>query len=46
VVSRLHKDWKADIAAYDKGHAHMMMFADTLTQGIAKQFPDKFKKQD
>jgi hypothetical protein len=44
VVARLHKDWNADIAAYDKGHAHMMMFADALTQGIAKQFPDKFKK--
>jgi hypothetical protein len=43
VVSRLKKDWVADIAAYDKGHVHMLMFADMLTHGIVKQFPDKFK---
>jgi hypothetical protein len=43
VVSRLKKDWAADITAYDKGHDHMLMFADVLTQGIVKQFPDKFK---
>ena len=44
VVSRLKKDWAADIEAYDKGHMHMLMFADTLTDGIVKQFPAKFKK--
>jgi len=44
VVSRLQKDWAADIDAYDKGHEHMLMFADTLTSGIVKQFPKKFKK--
>ena len=44
VVSRLKKDWAADIAAYDKGHAHMLMFADALTDGILKQFPKKFRK--
>ena len=42
VVSRLKKDWAADIEAYDKGHAHMLMFADALTDGIVKQFPKKF----
>lgn len=44
VVSRLKKDWPSDIKAYEKGHTHMLMFADTLTDGIVKQFPDKFKK--
>lgn len=44
VVSRLKKDWAADIDYYDKGHLHMLMFADMLTNGIVKQFPDKFKK--
>jgi hypothetical protein len=44
VVSRLQKDWTADIKAYDEGYAHMMMFADMLTNGIVKQFPGKFKK--
>ncbi len=44
VVSRLKKDWASDIEAYDKGHAHMLMFADVLTSGIVKQFPKKFMK--
>ncbi len=44
VVSRLKKDWAVDIDFYDKGHAHMLMFADVLTNGIVKQFPGKFKK--
>ncbi len=44
VVSRLKKDWAADIEAYDKGHAHMLMFADALTDGIVKQFPEKFTR--
>ena len=43
VVCRLKKDWSGDIAAYDKGHAHMLMFADVLTRGIVMQFRDKFK---
>jgi hypothetical protein len=43
VVGRLNKDWAADIKSYDEGHAHMMMFADALTDGIVKQFPAKFK---
>lgn len=43
VVGRLTKDWAKDIASYDEGHAHMMMFADALTDGIVKQFPDKFR---
>jgi hypothetical protein len=44
VVSRLKKDWSADIKAYDQGHDHMLMFADMLTDGIIKQFPKKLQK--
>lgn len=44
VVGRLNKDWAMDIKSYDDGHAHMLMFADMLTDGIAKQFPARFKK--
>lgn len=44
VIARLKKDWTADIEAYDKGHEHMLMFADMLTAGIVKQFPEKFRK--
>jgi hypothetical protein len=42
VVGRLKQDWEGDIRSYDEGHVHMLMFADTLTDGIAKQFPDMF----
>jgi hypothetical protein len=42
VVGRLKKDWAADIKSYDDGHVHMLMFADTLSEGIVKQFPTKF----
>ena len=44
VVSRLKKDWPADIKACDQGHDHMLMFADMLSDGIIKQFPKKFSK--
>jgi phage terminase Nu1 subunit (DNA packaging protein) len=42
VVSRLKKDWGADIKYYDEGHEHMLMFSDTLADGIVKQFGGKF----
>ncbi|RWC45929.1 MAG: acetylglutamate kinase [Mesorhizobium sp.] len=42
VVGRLKRDWVADIKSYDEGHVHMLKFADMLTDGIAKQFADKF----
>ena len=43
VVGRLNQDWAADIQAYDQGHEHMLMFADMLTAGIVRRFPDKFR---
>lgn len=43
VTARVKKDWDAEIAAFDKGLEHMIMFGDILTEGIVKQFPDKFK---
>jgi hypothetical protein len=42
VVAKLHKDTAGAIAAYDKGRAHMLMVADTLSSGIVKQFPKRF----
>ncbi len=43
VNARLKKDWKSDIDAFDRGEDHMIMFADILSDGIIKQFPEKFK---
>lgn len=43
-VARIKKDWTADIVAYDKGEDHMLKFADIISKGIFKQFPEKFKQ--
>jgi hypothetical protein len=43
VVARLTKDWNGDVKAYDAVYAHILMMADTLTDGIVKQFPEKFR---
>ncbi|MMZ63431.1 hypothetical protein D1872_256870 [compost metagenome] len=42
VLSCIQGDWKADIEATDKNEIHMIHLADILTEGIIKQFPDKF----
>jgi hypothetical protein len=42
-VARLEGKWAADVAAYDKIHRHALMMADTLSSGIVKQFPQRFR---
>ena len=42
-TARLKKDWTGDIAAFDKIFDQAMMMADALTDGIVKQFPDRFR---
>jgi hypothetical protein len=43
VEHRLKKDWKADIKTADLNEEHLIHMGDVLTDGIVKQFPEKFK---
>ena len=44
VVARLGKNWAADVQAFDRVYDHILMMADTLADGIVKQFPEKFSR--
>lgn len=41
VMARLQKNWKEDVAVFDKHFDQMMVMADGLADGIIKQFPAK-----
>jgi hypothetical protein len=43
VVARLNKDGARDIKTADLNEDHLIHMADLLTEGIVKQFPNKFK---
>jgi hypothetical protein len=40
-ISRINKDYAADIIAYDKAHADVLLMAEIFADGISKQFPEK-----
>jgi hypothetical protein len=42
-VNRLDGKYAADVRDYDKIHNHILMMADTLSKGIIKQFPRRFR---
>ena len=42
VVARLNKNWDADVRAFDEVYRHILMMSDALSDGIVKQFPNKF----
>ena len=42
VVARLNKKWDEDVRAFDAVYDHILMMADALSDGIVKQFPEKF----
>jgi hypothetical protein len=41
-VAHLEGRWKADVAAYDAVHRHILHMADALADGIIAQFPARF----
>lgn len=42
-VAQIKGDWEGSIKAYDKARAQLLAMADMLSQGIVRQFPDRFK---
>jgi len=42
VVARLNKKWDEDVRAFDAVYDHILHMSDALSEGIVKQFPDKF----
>lgn len=42
VVLRLEKNWDKDAATFDEIFTEILTVADTLSEGIIKQFPDRF----
>lgn len=42
VVARLTKKWDDDVRAFDAVYDHILKMADALSDGIVKQFPEKF----
>jgi hypothetical protein len=42
VVARLTKNWAADVKAFDAVVGHILKMSDALSEGIIKQFPEKF----
>lgn len=44
LTASLVKDWNARIVSIDEGISHIILMADTISEGVVKQFPDKFLK--
>jgi hypothetical protein len=42
VVARLNKKWDDDVRAFDAVYDHILHMSDAISDGIVKQFPDKF----
>src|SRR4029450_210850 len=42
LVARLNKDWDGDVKAFDAVYDHILHMSDALSDGIVKQFPEKF----
>jgi hypothetical protein len=42
-LSAFKHDWDGDVLAFDAVYDHILMMSDALSDGIVKQFPDKFR---
>ena len=42
LMARVDKKWNDDVKAFDAVYDHILKMADALSDGIVKQFPDKF----
>ena len=42
LTARLNKDWDGDVKAFDAVYDHILHMSDALSDGIVKQFPEKF----
>jgi hypothetical protein len=42
VTARLEKKWEQDVKAFDQVYDHILKMADAISDGIIKQFPDRF----
>jgi hypothetical protein len=42
VVARLTKNWEQDVRAFDAVYHHILEMSDALSDGIVKQFPNRF----
>lgn len=42
VVARLTKNWDQDVRAFDAVYHHILTMSDALSDGIVRQFPDRF----
>jgi hypothetical protein len=38
----LNNKWDEDVRAYDEVYRHILMMSGALSDGIVKQFPEKF----
>lgn len=45
VTARLAKDWAADARAFDVVYDHILKLSDALSEGIIKQYPDRFSRR-
>jgi len=44
LTARLSKDWDGDVKAFDRVYDHILKMADALSEGIVRQYPDRFSE--